>query len=93
VSQGEANQVAVFEANGTTLNPRSAITGIGLADEMVIIRRGPAAETVLVPSVDVNGGPNIARLSITGRGLVRDRGQVELGSGGDNIPGPIAVMP
>jgi hypothetical protein len=60
---------------------------------MAVVRSGALAGRVLLPSVDPNGGPNVAQLQITGPGAVRDLGQVELGPGSEVIPGAIAVRP
>jgi hypothetical protein len=70
------------------------LTGIGLAEQMATVTRGTHAGTVFVPSVDANGGPNLAVLRIgPGAGDATDVGQVELGAGAENIPGAVAVTP
>lgn len=93
ISAGEGNRVQVFRHQAGRLTATTSLRGVGLADGMAMVERGPLAGTVLVPSVDPNGGPNIAILSITGPGTVSDRGQLELGSGSVQIPGPIGLVP
>lgn len=93
ISRPEVNRVAILSDMGAGLEPTGEIKGLGLADQMVLIRRGSLAGTVLIPSVDSNGGPNLAVLRIDGVGVVSDLGQVELGSGSLDIPDAIAVMP
>lgn len=83
--------IATDGANGW--QERSRIRGVGLADQMALLSRGPHSGTVFLPSVDPNGGPNIARIRINGPGMVSDLGQTELGSGSENIPGAIAIQP
>jgi hypothetical protein len=48
---------------------------------------------VILPSVDSAAGPNVASLEITGPGMVRDLGQVNLGMTSEDIPGAVAVTP
>ena len=93
VSRPENNRVAILTDEGSGFEPTGEVKGIGLADQMALISRGQLDGTVLLPSVDSNGGPNIAVIRIDGVGIVSDLGQVELGSGSVNIPDAIAVMP
>jgi len=89
ISDGEGNRVVVYQMPAMTETAR--IRGIGLADDMAIVKRGTANGVVLVPSTDPNGGPNVAVLAVTGPGAAVDRGQIELGGGRANIPGTIAI--
>lgn len=92
ISRPEVNRVAILSDLGTGLSVTGEIKGVGLADQMVLIERGTNEGLVLIPSVDSNGGPNLAVLRIEDVGLVTDLGQIELGSGSLNIPDAIAVM-
>ena len=58
-----------------------------------MVARGALSGRVYVPSVDPNGGPNVAVVEFGLPGVVTDLGQVELGNGNEQIPGPIAVTP
>lgn len=92
ISRPEVNRVAILSDLGSGLSVTGEIKGIGLADQMALIDRGSSEGLVLIPSVDVNGGPNVAVLRIDGVGVVTDLGQVELGTGSEAIPDAIAVM-
>jgi hypothetical protein len=63
------------------------VRGIGLAEQMVQVERGALTGLVLAPSVDPNGGPNVARVRIEGPGSARSLGQTELGNGQRGHPG------
>ena len=93
VSRFDTNQVDVLSLDEGTWSQGPSATGIGLADQMAMVHRGALDGTVLLPSIDPTGGPNIAMIRVTGPGVVEDLGQVELGSGAVNIPGAIAVAP
>jgi len=93
VSLLSPGQVAVFEQRVGGFEERRRIRGIGLAEQMALVRRDRLAGRVYVTSVDPNGGPNIAILQIEGPGQVTDLGQFELGSGLERIPGALAVTP
>jgi len=92
VSLLSANSVAVLADRGMGFVEVSRIRGVGLAETLAAVERGPLTGLVLVTSVDANGGPNIARLQIDGAGVVRDLGQIELGMGSETIPGPLAIQ-
>lgn len=92
-SRFQPGRVAVLADLGAGLLVQREIAGIGLADQMEVVRRGALSGRVYIPSVDPNGGPNVAMLRIDGRGIVTDLGQVELGSGSVNIPDAIAITP
>lgn len=92
ISRPEVNRVAILSDLGSGLAVTGEIKGIGLADQMALVDRGSSEGLVLIPSVDVNGGPNVAVLRIDGVGVVTDLGQVELGTGSEAIPDAIAVM-
>lgn len=93
VSLLEAGAVSVLADRGQGFVEVARIRGIGLAEQLVAVERGMLSGLVLVPSVDAQGGPNVAKVFIEGPGVVRDRGQTELGSGIPQIPGAIAVQP
>jgi hypothetical protein len=86
-------RVVVLADRGRGFEEVARVAGIGLAEQMAVVRSGALAGRVLLPSVDPNGGPNVAQLQITGPGAVRDLGQVELGPGSEVIPGAIAARP
>ncbi|MCK6548326.1 hypothetical protein L6R52_20935, partial [Myxococcota bacterium] len=92
-SRFQPGRVAVLADLGAGLVVQRQISGIGLADQMEVVRRGALSGRVYIPSVDPNGGPNVAMLRIDGRGMVTDLGQVELGGGAVNIPDSIAITP
>jgi DNA-binding beta-propeller fold protein YncE len=94
VTQVEPGRVAVLQDLGTGLEVVDTLYGIGLADDFDMVRRGGLSGTVLIPSTDpTEPGPNVAILSIDGPGTVSDLGQVEFGSGLNQIPGAIAIQP
>lgn len=94
VTLSGSDRVAVLLDQGATgFQVVGEVLGIGLPDKMVSISRGSLSGLVFLPSIDPNGGPNVAVLEFTGPGVVMDRGQVELGSGSIDIPDAIAVMP
>lgn len=93
VSQLQPGRVAVISDLGAGLEVSTTVTGIGLADQMVMIGRGMLSGRVYLPSIDPQGGPNIAMLSIDAPGVVSDLGQFELGGGSENIAVAIAVTP
>jgi len=93
VTLGEPGRVVVLADEGDGFVEVDRIRGVGLADQMALVARGPQQGLVLLPSVDPNGGPNIALLRIEGPGRVTDLGQFELGAGIENIPSAIAVTP
>jgi hypothetical protein len=90
---GEPGQAVVFTPRGEGFAEVSRIRGIGLAGPMALVDRGRLAGLVVLPSVDPNGGPNLAMLRIEGPGQVRDLGQFELGAGIREIPGFVAITP
>ncbi|MEW5851010.1 MAG: hypothetical protein AB2A00_19645 [Myxococcota bacterium] len=92
VSLLQPGKVVALSNPGTGWAVSQTVTGVGLAEQMAIVRRGALNGRVLVPSIDPNGGPNVVSLQITGPGQVEDLGQVELGSGSEQIVVPIAVM-
>jgi hypothetical protein len=92
VSLVQENEVVVLErAFDGRFMELERIGGIGLPDQMAHVESGPAAGTVLIPSVDVNGTSNIALLHFEAPGVVRDLGQRDLGGGLSAIPGAIGV--
>lgn len=88
-----ANRVMVLADEGSGLKVVDEITGIGLAEQMALISRGALSGTVLVTSVDTSGTSNIARLRVTGAGLVEDEGQLDLPEGLESLPRAVAVQP
>ncbi|MBI5493475.1 MAG: hypothetical protein HY904_00525 [Deltaproteobacteria bacterium] len=93
ISRDENNRVAVFRRDGNQLTPTTEVTGIGLASQMAMVTRGLDSGRVVVPSVDPSGGPNLAVFRVTGPGAALYEGQLELGSGSDQIPEAVAVQP
>ncbi|MFN3201296.1 MAG: hypothetical protein ACE366_23045 [Bradymonadia bacterium] len=101
-SDGETALITLFQPGQVVVlaeNPAGVmveayrIGGIGLADQMTSITRGALTDTVYLSSVDPNDPPNIAILRIDGPGDVGEIGEVSLGEGSLNIPGPIAIAP
>jgi hypothetical protein len=93
VSLLESGALAVLTDRGQGLVEVARVRGIGLAEQMVQVERGALTGLVLAPSVDPNGGPNVARVRIEGPGSARSLGQTELGNGSEVIPGPIGLQP
>lgn len=93
VSLLESGALAVLTDRGQGLVEVARVRGIGLAEQLVQVERGTLTGLVLAPSVDPNGGPNVARVRIEGPGSARSLGQTELGSGSEVIPGPIGLQP
>lgn len=93
VSQVEPGLLTVLRIEGGRVADRGAVRGIGLADQMARVERGPLADTLLIPSIDPNGGPNISMVRVTGPGMVVDLGETPLGDGIEQIVTPIAVQP
>ncbi len=93
VSQVEPGVLTVLRIEEGRVADRGAVRGIGLADQMARVERGPLADTLLIPSIDPDGGPNITMVRITGPGVVEDRGETALGDGIEQIVTPIAVQP
>ena len=89
----EPGQVVVFVPTEAGVEEVARVRGIGLADQMALVDRGPLSGRVLLPSVDPAGGPNVAVLQIAGPGEVRDLGQLELGGGAVQIPTAIGLQP
>jgi hypothetical protein len=93
VSQVEPGRLTVLRIEDGRVADRGSVRGIGLADQMARVERGPLADTLLIPSIDPNGGPNISMVRITGPGMVVDLGETPLGDGIEQIVTPIAVQP
>lgn len=85
--------LAVITDPGTGWAEVDRIRGIGLAEQLAMVSRGALSGRVYVPSVDANGGPNLASVAFGMPGVVSNLGQIELGSGNEEIPGPIAITP
>lgn len=85
--------LAVITDPGTGWAEVDRLRGIGLAEQMAMVARGSLSGRVYVPSVDANGGPNLATVAFGMPGVVSNLGQLELGSGNEEIPGPIAITP
>jgi hypothetical protein len=86
-------EVAVLADRGAGFAEVDRLSGIGLAENMAIVKRGQAIDTVLVTSVDAAGEPNVAVLRITAAGSVMVTGMVNLGSGSEHIPVGVAIQP
>ena len=93
LSQVEPGRLGVYRIEDGRISETTELRGIGLADHLARVERGPLADTLLIPSVDPEGGPNITMVRITGPGQVEDRGETPLGRGSLNIATPIAVQP
>ena len=93
VARAEPGRIAVLAdvTGGWALS--GEVAGVGLADAIAIVRRGSQKDLALVASVDAAAGSNVARLRITGPGVVADLGQLTLGAGPENIPGALDVQP
>jgi hypothetical protein len=85
--------VVVLADRGAGFVEVSRVSGIGLAEQIAMVSRGTLSGRVILPSVDSAAGPNVASLEITGPGMVRDLGQVNLGMTSEDIPGAVAVTP
>lgn len=93
VSLVEPGRIVVLTRGANGWAEVTRIRGIGLPDQMALVSRGRLSGRVLIPSVDPNGGPNVAQLEIRGTGVVADLGQLELGAGSESIAVAIGVQP
>ena len=93
VTRAEPGRISVLADTGEGLEVVDELRGVGLADQMALVHRGGLSGTVLLPSVDPAGEPNVAMVRMEGPGQVTDLGQLDLGAGVENIPGAVAVMP
>jgi hypothetical protein len=89
----EPGQLMVLADRGAGFVETGRVRGIGVPEQLAMVRRGSLAGRVLAPSVDPGGSPNVAQLQFEGQGMVRDLGQLDLGPGFEEIPGAIAVEP
>lgn len=89
----QPGRVVVLADRGAGFVEVSRVAGIGLAEQIAMVSRGTLSGRVILPSVDSAAGPNVASLEITGPGMVRDLGQVNLGMASEDIPGAVAVTP
>lgn len=90
---GEPGRVVVLAIDGQEVRVAQTLTRIGLAGQIAAVERGALDGTLLLPSVDVQEGSNVAQLRVEGPGQVADLGQLPLGEGGPNIPTAIGVQP
>lgn len=93
VTQWDAGRVVAFSDAEGDWEEAMAVSGVGLAEQIVMVSRGTLSGLVIVPSVDPAGEPNLAMLRVTGPGQLSDLGQLDLGAGFTNIPDAIAVAP
>jgi hypothetical protein len=89
----EPGAVAVLHDPGTGWTEVSRLRGIGLADQMAVVRTGANAERVLITSVDAAGEPNIAMVHFESPGVAVYDGQLDLGAESEDIPSAIGVAP
>lgn len=89
----EPGRVVVLADPGDGWQEVERIAGIGLPEQVAMVRRGGLEGLVLVPSTDSSAGPNIALLRFGGAGEVADLGQLDLGEGSVNIPTCVTVQP
>lgn len=90
---GEPGQVVALRVDGLEVSVSQRVTGVGLASQSALIVRGALEGTLLLASVDPREGSNVAMLRVESPGTLLDLGQLQLGEGGPNIPGAIAVQP
>lgn len=93
ITLAEPGRVVVLTDEGGTLTEVERIGGIGLASQIAMVEEGPLSGWLLLPSVDSDGGGNVAVMRIDGPGQVTDLGQTELGRGPTNIPTSIGLQP
>ncbi len=93
VSQFSTNRVQVLGNPGGGWQITDTVTGIGLAEQIAMIRRGSLAGRAYLPSIDASGPLNIAILQVTGPGQVQNLGQYDLPPGSPNAPTGIAIVP
>ncbi len=86
-------QVAVLADEGAGFVEVDRLSGIGLAEGMAAVRRGPLTDWVFVTSTDGNGQPNVAIVRIAGPGSATVVGMTDLGVDSENIPVGIALQP
>lgn len=65
----------------------------GLPEDFAIVQRGALDGYVVVPAVSPAAGPQLVTLRIVGEGAVEEVAVLQLPSGGQNIPGTVAVSP
>ncbi len=90
VTDLEGGRVLVLRPKGESYEVVERIGGIGLPDDLGVVHRGPGRGTVLVPSTHPGSGPTLTVLRVEG-GAVQRVGDVLLGEGSENIPGPVSV--
>lgn len=93
VTQFSRNRVQVLSKPGATWQISQTVTGIGLAEQMAMVKRGSLSGRTYLPSIDTDGPLNIAVLQVTGAGQVQNLGQFDLGDGSPNAPTGIAITP
>lgn len=93
VSLASSGVLVGFERAGERLAESMRLPGIGAPFDAATIQEGELAGLTLISSTDPAGEPNIALIWMEPNGQLEDLGQVDLGAGSRNIPGPIAVQP
>ena len=93
VSQFSTNRVQVLSNPGGGWQVSDTVTGIGLAEQIAMIRRGSLSGRAFLSSIDASGPLNIAILQVTGPGQVQNLGQYDLPPGSPNAPTGIAIVP
>ncbi len=92
VTNLEGASVHVLANQGGGYAITKTINGIGVADEMAVIRRGPSRGTVLVPSTSPADGPQLVVLHADA-GDAEITSRVQFGEGFIRIVKSIAVAP
>lgn len=93
LSQIEPGIVRAFALSPDGVEAGDMVRGVGLADQMARVRRGPMTDVVVVSAVSPVDGSQVQVLRIGTPGHVTRLGVTPLGGGSSNIPGAIGIQP
>ncbi|MCA9541761.1 MAG: hypothetical protein KC620_22850, partial [Myxococcales bacterium] len=92
VTRLEPGRVSVLLEDGGAFSVVDELR-YGLPEDLAIVTRGALDGMVVLPAVSGSTGPQLIALRIDGPGEVREVAVLPLPSGGQNIPGTVAVAP
>ncbi|MBU1900303.1 hypothetical protein KKB55_21385 [Myxococcota bacterium] len=93
VTLGEPGRLVVITEEGGAWAERTRISGVGLADQLGIVRTGRGRGLILAPAIDPRQGARLVVLRELGYGAVETVLIFPLGEGLTAIPGAVAVAP